>query len=624
VSAIRRHEGTQRLARIPNLLTMIALIHRIRASLPDGRAKLYDDIAEAYLHSIDDFRGLNETHYSLAQKKRWLAYVAFQMQKRRAESPAAGEDSSRPASSEPAAQEILVDSPTAERWLAESMAQDLGKDAARTEAAKFLDYIGRRSGLLLPRGRGQYAFTHLTFQEYFAACYLADALLSLRWPKKAPAGASEAELQAYANDPAWRETLVLLFELLADRPPCSEDLVEILLGQDCELLARDDESRAREHAARLLAEASVDVHSGLGSAESRARWWGHCWQWEVRTQQLLAPFRTPSGTPVARALTGASRQFATWDALHEIAWGVTPERLCLIDCSGIADLGPLGGLGNLRDLHLIGCSGVVDLGPVGGLGNLSDLSLIDCSGIVDLGPLGGLGNLSSLSLSGCSGVVDLGPVGGLGKLSSLSLSGCSGVVDLGPVGGLGKLSSLSLSGCSGVVDLGPVGGLGNLRGLYLIDCSGIADLGPLGGLGNLSSLDLSGCSGVVDLGPLGGLGNLRDLYLSGCSGVVDLGPLGGLGNLRVLDLSGCSGVVDLGPVGGLGNLRDLYLIGCSGIVDLGPVGGLGNLSSLYLIGCSGIVDLGPLTSLAKLKRLHVADCPNLRGIPKRLRRIAES
>ena len=83
VSAVHADEGILRLARIPNLLTMMALIHRIEATLPHGRALLYERIAEAYLESIDKFRGVYSAAYNLPQKRRWLARVGYEMQRRR-------------------------------------------------------------------------------------------------------------------------------------------------------------------------------------------------------------------------------------------------------------------------------------------------------------------------------------------------------------------------------------------------------------------------------------------------------------------------------------------------------------------------------------------------------------
>ena len=81
VRAVHADDSILRLARTPNLLTMMALIHRVEATLPHGRALLYDRIAEAYLESIDRFRGVYSGAYNLPQKKRWLARVGYEMQR---------------------------------------------------------------------------------------------------------------------------------------------------------------------------------------------------------------------------------------------------------------------------------------------------------------------------------------------------------------------------------------------------------------------------------------------------------------------------------------------------------------------------------------------------------------
>ena len=42
-----------------------------------------------------------------------------------------------------------------------------GREDSPQDAAEFVDYLAKRSGLLLPRGQDQWAFLHLSFQEYF-------------------------------------------------------------------------------------------------------------------------------------------------------------------------------------------------------------------------------------------------------------------------------------------------------------------------------------------------------------------------------------------------------------------------------------------------------------------------
>ena len=83
MQAVHRDRDTLRLARVPNLLTMMALIHRNRATLPNGKALLYEDIAQAYLKTIDEFGQIAEFTDSLQDMKRWLGEVGLKMQQRR-------------------------------------------------------------------------------------------------------------------------------------------------------------------------------------------------------------------------------------------------------------------------------------------------------------------------------------------------------------------------------------------------------------------------------------------------------------------------------------------------------------------------------------------------------------
>ena len=150
LKAVHSNLYTLRLARIPNLLTMMALIYRERAKLPDGRALLYTDIADAYLRSIDESRRINR-RYSLREQKQWLGRIGFEMQMRRHE---------RATSKKSRDKEILAEGSDVRRWVIEAMRSTGRKETDEEAVDAFLDEVCRRSGLLLPRGEDQFAFTH--------------------------------------------------------------------------------------------------------------------------------------------------------------------------------------------------------------------------------------------------------------------------------------------------------------------------------------------------------------------------------------------------------------------------------------------------------------------------------
>jgi hypothetical protein len=66
-----------------------------------------------------------------------------------------------------------------------------------------VDYIARRSGLLMPRGEGQFAFMHLSFQEYFAACHCLEQVTASRWldGRAKKQSFSPDDLRGYADKP---------------------------------------------------------------------------------------------------------------------------------------------------------------------------------------------------------------------------------------------------------------------------------------------------------------------------------------------------------------------------------------------------------------------------------------
>lgn len=216
VSSIRSNESTLQLARTPHLLTMMALIFKVRLQLPNGRALLYELIAQAYLESIDTARKLKDP-FLWQEKKRWLAKVAFEMQMQRLYDEKNESQNSR---------ELLVSREQVLSWIKDAMRVSNAEISATIDdyANEYLDWIARRSGLLLPRGEGQFAFLHLSFQEYFAAVYIQQQIenpeysdldveletLDLRFSTK--------PLKDWTKKRNWQQVFVFLFELMAEKP----------------------------------------------------------------------------------------------------------------------------------------------------------------------------------------------------------------------------------------------------------------------------------------------------------------------------------------------------------------------------------------------------------------------
>ncbi len=386
LEAIRSDEATKKLGRIPNLLTMMALIYRVRARLPHGRALLYNEIAQAYLETIDFFRRIATRTEPLADKKRWVARVGFEMQRIRS----VVQREIKPPVEHDETLEIFATGDEVRRWLAAAMSES-GGEASDEDAAEFVDYLGRRAGLLLPRGEDQFAFLHLSFQEYFAACFLQNQIASPDWlldDEGIPEGVNKEDLRGYAGQSVWRETLVFLIELLAasDQPKWLRPAREALFGKDYAGVAEGDESAQGQ--AALLARLAVDPHAGF-TDDDRRRAVDACCRWEARAQNIHIK-------EVLWVLLGveseADRRTAL-DLFVAAAEQVDLRRLRL-DGTSVSDLTPLSELRSLQTLNLSGTS-VSDLTPLSRLGGLQELYLVETP-VSDLMPLAGLAQLGLL------------------------------------------------------------------------------------------------------------------------------------------------------------------------------------------------------------------------------------
>ncbi len=193
IRAIREKDRVRQLAVNPLLLTIVALVHRYRAVLPDRRVELYDECVQVLLNYWDAAKGI-AGQMEWRQKRRVLEDLALAMHRqettwlRRAEVEA----------------ELQKALPL------------VGEKPEEAEA--FLDEVRTRSGLLVERGVNEFGFSHLTFQEYLAA-------LALR--RQGDAG--REELVGHLDDPWWKEVL-LLYAGLDDVTDLARDLLAMEPG----------------------------------------------------------------------------------------------------------------------------------------------------------------------------------------------------------------------------------------------------------------------------------------------------------------------------------------------------------------------------------------------------------
>lgn len=467
VGAVRADDSTTKLGRIPNLLTMMALIYRIEAQLPHGRARLYAKIAQAYLETIDKWRKLQRTTEEWADRRRWLARVGFEMQRQRTARDQYGGVN----------KEILASGEEVRGWIAAEMAVS-GKTIGEHDAAEFVEYLAKRSGLLLPRGQDQFGFLHLSFQEYFAASFLMDQIVSPDWKdggtEGIATGATSDNVGGYANDSVWRETLVFLVELMAvEQPKWLKTLRTGLFGVDLagvsipEFAAAGEDSAAKFRIIQenwnrviLLARLAIDPSAGF-EAKVRELALHACCRWEIAVQQVRGMGNISwYMNLVARTLltVDQSERQATTTLLVEVTqeFGAT-----LLDLSGtgVSDLSPLAGLSGLNVLDLGICKQLRNLSPLAGLGELKSLNL-NSTPVRDLLPLAGLSALTTLDLT-CTPVSDLSPLAGLSGLTTLELS-LTKVSHLSSLAGMSELAWLNFVGTP-VTDLSPLAELKNFR-----------------------------------------------------------------------------------------------------------------------------------------------------------------
>jgi formylglycine-generating enzyme required for sulfatase activity len=222
LAAVQGNERVRQLAVNPLLLTVIALVQRYRAQLPERRTELYEEAVEVLLGKWDEAKGLATRtlmaghELDAGDRRSILEPVALWMM-------------------EQYAREIEADE--LRRQLGQQfyeMVRDWRQASKAVDA--FLELINERSGLLTELGQGVYAFSHLTFQEHLAARAVAD----------------RPDYVSYTldrlGDSWWREVILLeagylstqgkrrvtaLIQAVMDHPQEPEPYHNLVLAADC-------------------------------------------------------------------------------------------------------------------------------------------------------------------------------------------------------------------------------------------------------------------------------------------------------------------------------------------------------------------------------------------------------
>jgi hypothetical protein len=186
------HQYIPTLARNPLMLSAICLVNYFeRGELPKDRAKLYRLCVEGLLHNWDQRRGI-KSEFGLDEKLRACREVAIAMQT-----------------------DGLAEYEAAK--VRRIFTKALG-DAAR--ARKLLEHIRYRTGLLLERRAGIFAFAHLTFQEYLAALAVHEGnLLNI----------DAEQLARDHHDGRWNEVIALYCGIAP--VSAARHMIELLIAQ---------------------------------------------------------------------------------------------------------------------------------------------------------------------------------------------------------------------------------------------------------------------------------------------------------------------------------------------------------------------------------------------------------
>lgn len=201
---IEQNKSIKELATIPLLLTMLCLAFEENMDFPLSKSELYKDALDALLKKWDSSRNI----------KRGNPYCKLPIQHKE-------RLFSRIAETTFNNNEYFFPKNTLVKYIADYIKNltDFDEHALERDSEEILKSIEAQHGIFVERAKGIYSFSHLTFQEYFAAKFIAG---------KNTGKFLSSIVEKHLFDDGWREVFIILATML-------EEADELLLAMKKEI-----------------------------------------------------------------------------------------------------------------------------------------------------------------------------------------------------------------------------------------------------------------------------------------------------------------------------------------------------------------------------------------------------